>query len=659
MDSVQYVDELIREYLVFRGFTTTLRAFEADVRSDKDEGFRPDKVSQHLLDLANKLDFYGVLTYWRYLDLRFFSRLEERYTTSVRHIEQELVKYCITQALTGKDQTKVRECLDTYAESMVDNSHWARWFTLPYLSDPQTIPYFQVYFTAQWQASFRLSLHNLLDSVFRHMPLPGILGFQTDFYNRRAMQAEIHQLKASLRQLRGQLEASTMHNKSIQQRLDLVLLESSEVSGGKAASTTPTDLPHDMDTAGTGQPSSAAASLSTHDSGPPIEPLVMKEPPVLATGSLESAENRSICSNATVEDIPYVIVSQEMFQEHSSEVCGAKFSADGNLIASFDSDSLVKVWSPSRNATRAYSKISFISHVTNIEWDQTSSKRLFIGTATGTIKVYNTESKTMVHEFSLPTDYPRVTHLCGNPNATIFLSVSVSPHTEQVDPDRSSGSTQPPETGDPETCYLSLWNWKTRVPQHQLTFTTHGQGWICGTRFNHNGQLLVIAETNGYIHIRDTSTFTCIAEWQVPHAKLSFAAFSFDENDIYCVNTVGQLSQWSLHKPGTCTVPFPDSPQSMDNGNDLGDEEPTEGTAASHPLTPAMVSMSHDTEHLAACLTPYQVSIIVTHTGKVLQQLKRHSQPITCIDWAPDQNVLLTASEDGLIRVHQLVKVMP
>ncbi|KAJ1963104.1 hypothetical protein IWQ62_003318 [Dispira parvispora] len=658
MDSVQYVDELIREYLVFRGFTTTLRAFETDVRTDKDEGFRPDKVSQHLLDLANKLDFHGVLTYWRYLDLRFFSRLEERYTTSVRHIEQELVKYCITQALNGKDKGKINECLDTYAESMVDNSHWARWFTLPYLTNPQTNPYFQVYFTAQWQASFRLSLHNLLDSVFRHMPLPGLLGFQTDFYNRRAMQAEIHQLKASLRQLRGQLEASTMQNKSLQQKLDSVLIEPSDTSGSKVATATPTDLPHHTDTAGMGQHSSVAASLSTHDSGPPVEPPIVKESPVLATGSSESAETRSIGSNATVEDIPYVIASQEMFQEHSSEVCGAKFSADGNLIASFDSDNLVKVWSPSRNATRAYSKVSSLSHVTSLEWDQTSSKRLFIGTATGTIKVYNTESKTMVHEFTLPTDYPHVTHLCGNPNATIFLSVSVPSHAEQVRSDHSLHSTQPSEGDDPETCYLSLWNWKTRVPQHQLTFTTHSPGWICGARFNHNGQLLVIAETNGYIHIRDTSTFTCIAEWQVPHARLSFAAFSFDENDIYCVNTSGQLSQWSLHKPGTCTVPFPDSCPSTENGDDLG-EESAEGTVASHPLTPAMVSMSHDTEHLAACLTPYQVSIVVTHTGKVLQQLKRHSQPLTCIDWAPDQNVLLTASEDGLIRVHQLVKVMP
>lgn len=32
---VRLVDEAIREYLVFRGFTGALRAFEADLRADK------------------------------------------------------------------------------------------------------------------------------------------------------------------------------------------------------------------------------------------------------------------------------------------------------------------------------------------------------------------------------------------------------------------------------------------------------------------------------------------------------------------------------------------------------------------------------------------------------------------------------------------------
>ena len=40
MAHVQYVDELTREYLLFRGFCGTLKAFDTELKADKDKGFR-------------------------------------------------------------------------------------------------------------------------------------------------------------------------------------------------------------------------------------------------------------------------------------------------------------------------------------------------------------------------------------------------------------------------------------------------------------------------------------------------------------------------------------------------------------------------------------------------------------------------------------------
>lgn len=34
------LDEVVREYLVYRGFTNTLRQFELEKKDDKDKGFR-------------------------------------------------------------------------------------------------------------------------------------------------------------------------------------------------------------------------------------------------------------------------------------------------------------------------------------------------------------------------------------------------------------------------------------------------------------------------------------------------------------------------------------------------------------------------------------------------------------------------------------------
>lgn len=44
MPHMQHIDELIREYLLFRGFTNALKWFDNDVKLDKDKGFRVSKI---------------------------------------------------------------------------------------------------------------------------------------------------------------------------------------------------------------------------------------------------------------------------------------------------------------------------------------------------------------------------------------------------------------------------------------------------------------------------------------------------------------------------------------------------------------------------------------------------------------------------------------
>jgi hypothetical protein len=41
--AVGYIDDLVKEFLIFRGFTSALRAFEAELRTEKEKGFRPDR----------------------------------------------------------------------------------------------------------------------------------------------------------------------------------------------------------------------------------------------------------------------------------------------------------------------------------------------------------------------------------------------------------------------------------------------------------------------------------------------------------------------------------------------------------------------------------------------------------------------------------------
>ena len=40
MNALPYVDQLFREYLLFRGFTSTIQAFNGDLVNDKGQGFQ-------------------------------------------------------------------------------------------------------------------------------------------------------------------------------------------------------------------------------------------------------------------------------------------------------------------------------------------------------------------------------------------------------------------------------------------------------------------------------------------------------------------------------------------------------------------------------------------------------------------------------------------
>lgn len=76
MAHIQFVDELVREYLLFRGFSSTVKAFDNDLKADKDKGFRVDKIVEQVVHYINVSDLSGLKEYWSHLDALVFSKLE-------------------------------------------------------------------------------------------------------------------------------------------------------------------------------------------------------------------------------------------------------------------------------------------------------------------------------------------------------------------------------------------------------------------------------------------------------------------------------------------------------------------------------------------------------------------------------------------------------
>ena len=43
MSCVEHLDELVKEYLLFRRFNLTLKSFENEIKSEKEKGYRVEK----------------------------------------------------------------------------------------------------------------------------------------------------------------------------------------------------------------------------------------------------------------------------------------------------------------------------------------------------------------------------------------------------------------------------------------------------------------------------------------------------------------------------------------------------------------------------------------------------------------------------------------
>jgi 4-alpha-glucanotransferase len=69
MNAVGYVDELVKEYLLWRGFTTTMLQFDVDRQRDRTKSFRVAKVVEQLFAFVDTCDLDSLLEFWRYLEV--------------------------------------------------------------------------------------------------------------------------------------------------------------------------------------------------------------------------------------------------------------------------------------------------------------------------------------------------------------------------------------------------------------------------------------------------------------------------------------------------------------------------------------------------------------------------------------------------------------
>lgn len=195
MAHLQFVDELVREYLLFRGFSNTLKSFDAELKADKDKGFRVDKLVDQLTQHIYAYDLTALRELWAHLDHKIFSRLEQEFTPAVRKLENAVLKMYVVNAVVNGKTDKLNEFFSRLAPDLQGQAEWKDWFLIPFLKNPEESPTFAVHFTRQWQDTLLVSLHNFLATIFQVMPLPTLASLEQDAARVKRLQEENESLR--------------------------------------------------------------------------------------------------------------------------------------------------------------------------------------------------------------------------------------------------------------------------------------------------------------------------------------------------------------------------------------------------------------------------------------------------------------------------------
>ncbi|EXC05930.1 WD repeat-containing protein 91 [Morus notabilis] len=505
MENLQYAEELVREFLVFRGFTNTLQAFDSELSTDIGKAFQVDKIIDLIFSVyvpkfqAEKL--VVLLNFFKrclssssdfqaeklVVLLNFFKRClssssERVFIDTLCKLEVSILRYYIVYAVQSGRKDKVVEFYGMNGDEMMQrNQDWTPWFAIPYVKNPSSDPKFRTYFSREWFDALHLSISSEKIAVNRLKKDIKQLNLKLS-----ELQALLEEKEAQLSQLRSNVSSFTDANiEKAQSSLGVVYEENlriskdtREICSSDTLQVGETELNREWAVAASvGNQvdiSMSKSGYSLSSSSSPRDGGISDSSPLLDSSHDENGRE------SHVEELHEVKVDfQETFLGHTSPISRCHFSASGNNIASASVDGTVRIWtydsstSASRNAT-----IYCGAEIMSLDWEcksdrlccGSSSQKLLIGTADGGIKAWNVDAKRVVCDLNTTEAFPSVLDIKCSPVEPIFVSAAAS---------RGRGSWR--YTDNLGFASLTVWNMKTWKPMI-LEWSLQNQGRVLWSR---------------------------------------------------------------------------------------------------------------------------------------------------------------------------------
>ncbi|XP_024086352.1 WD repeat-containing protein 91 isoform X2 [Cimex lectularius] len=639
MSHFTHLDDLVREYLLFRGFTITLKSFDAELKVDKDRGFRVDKIVDQFLLLINNCDLNSLRALWSHFDQKIFSKLDHEFTPGLRKLEISLHKYYLVNAISSKNPDKVNEFFTKMTPELQGQPEWKEWFMLPYIEKPEEHGAFAVHFTKQWQDTFLVSLHNFLAIIYQVMPQPALSSYEEEATKLRRLQEENDALKHKLATLSqcANIVPEVVPPMDIMDDFYIIAQENPASNNENH----PKSLKNLIRTIGGGIPTSPIMGRKPQpqDDQFGVKKHHSSKRHVSQGGWIKQSRSLSLDSrprrsnrDVSVENVDkrgnrkdtFLLLSQEKMTEHKAAVTQCKFNALGNMIASCDSDGIIKLWS-AESQIKVHSTLEYKSGFTSLSW-LTKNERYFVsGSQDGILRLHDSrENKTIWetgNEDSSPLTNTKILSLCCSPTE---CSVACS----AINFNKMTGK-------------LLFYDIKTKKVEQSFTLgngTTSLSANCC--QFNHNGSLLIVGCSDGSVRALDLRNGECVESWGAHEGCVSTIHITPDHNFCYTLGADHKLNKHNLAHNGEATfrVTLPNCQTSHG----------TQGFTLHQNGKLVLTACGNIGANI------YQV------TDSCLQamlSLEGHKSPLTTCDWstANQCSTCLSSSADGKINVSTIL----
>ena len=563
MTHYQYLDELVKEYLLFRGFTATLKSFDTDLKNEKEKGFRVDKIVDQISQSISSHDLSGLLDLWKHFDTKIFSKLETNRLAAVRKLENSIYKLYAVQCVQSKQSEKLREFFERMTGDLHSQNEWKDWFALPYIKDPADSLTFSLYFSRQWQDTLMMSLSNFLSIIFHGLPPPRLADHQKTAARFNVMREEIKRLKLKLAAAELDLDTNlaqgdirSLKEPPVKENMDDFFMIAQEtavvdnqvkslksflrnITGGNSGDRKKSPVNKSRSSSKSRQAVMTSASLlsqsvpgaassrqvkktsqssiksdqlpvvvcsnTTTASKPAsveVEPMQRKSKPEKLNNEPNSSSSTSVDSSSTSN---YLLLGQESYSEHRSEVILLSSSTVGGMIVSADKSGVIKVWSPSPSPTTSATFISG-SPVSAVCWVEASDKYFLYGTSSGQVRLCDVQDKMSVAEVppDLISGHP-VTVLQPGPSSATFLLIAGL-----------------------KVLIMETANCKLDKDLSQASLTN-----ISCAQFNHNGNILIHGGMDGKVGMTDVSRGELLCTWSVHQRPVTSLRLNNDQTGVW------------------------------------------------------------------------------------------------------------------------------